>query len=355
MLTSTPGVVRPRASPAIVSRPGLGAGATWPRAAKPTRPPARAPGPPPPSATANDSGLPSDAEVIPTIALPSASSSFDGLNVLVVGGAGGTGREVCAALAAEGVPTTALVRDAASARAVLPASTAIVTGDVTRYGSLSTALQAAGDDFNCIVWAAGSNSLGALKRAAKAGPVGLARGLASAANPLASRAVELSGVENLLAALEAQGKTKSLKRLVFVSSIGADDPLAQAAFPGLVLFWKKRAEEALQRSALGDRLTVVRPGGLKNGGAPSSSTPSAQRAGSAGLVMTGPDGIGLPPGRRAPGSISRGQVADVCVAALVTDEAAGKVVEVVAEKSGGGGGVVAARRPWADLFAGAAP
>jgi uncharacterized protein YbjT (DUF2867 family) len=347
----------PRAAPLIGRRcapkkPAF-APPTWPaRAPATTTPPSFSFRP---AATANDSGLPSDAEVVTPIALPAASSSFDGLRVLVVGGAGGTGREVCAALAAEGVPVTALVRSA-SARAVLPAAAAVVTGDVTRYSSLATALSAAGD-FNAVVWAAGSNSLAGLKRAARSGgPLGLARGLATAANPLAARAVELGGIENFMAALGTD-KAAALKSFVLVSSIGADDPIAQVVFPALVLFWKKRAEETLQRSALGDRLTIVRPGGLKNESVASSSSSSSiptQRPGSAGLVMTGPDGIGLPPGRRAPGSISRAQVADVCVAALVTPGAAGKVVEVVAEKGNGGGGVGAARRPWADLFAGAA-
>ena len=69
--------------------------------------------------------------------------------------------------------------------------------------------------------------------------------------------------------------------------------------------------------------------------------------------MTGPDGVGLGGGRVRPGSIPRAQVAEVCLAALVTDEAAGKVVEVISDGGKGGGG--GARAPWADLFAGAVP
>ena len=290
--------------------------------------------------------LPSDAEVVTPLALPPSSSSYAGLRLLVVGGAGGVGRAVCAAAAAEGIPVTALVRDPARARAVLPSAVSIVTGDVSRFASLSAALAAAGD-FNAVVWAVGSNSLSTFSKDVKeGGPVGLLRAVATAANPLAARGVELSGVENLLAALrQREGGEKGLKSIILVSSIGADDPLAQAAFPGLVLLWKKRAEEALQRSGLPH--TVVRPGGLKNadgarGGGGGAST-SAVRLGSAGLVMTGPGGIKFGGGR--PMSISRAQVADVCLAALVTEEAKGKVVEVVAEKKDDG-----ARAPWADLF-----
>jgi len=298
-------------------------------------------------ATANDSGVPSDGEVVPLAALPPASSSYAGLRLLVVGGGGGVGRAVCAAAAAEGVPVTALVRDTAAARAVLPSSVALVRGDVTRFASLAAALDAAGD-FNAVVWAAGSNSLAGFSRGVReGGPAGLVRALAAAANPLTARGVELGGVENLLAILQRRKEGGPLKSLVLVSSIGADDPLAQAAFPGLVLLWKKRAEEAVQRSGLPH--TIVRPGGLKNDKKTGDTSASSSIAspGSADLVMTGPDGIGVGGGRRRPGSIRRAQVADVCLAALVTPEAAGKVVEVVADGKGGG-----ARAPWADLFAG---
>jgi len=292
-----------------------------------------------PRATANDSGLPSDAEVIPLAALPPASSAYAGLRLLVVGGSGGTGAAVCAAAAAEGIPVTALARDPAAARAVLPMSVGVVKGDVTRYASLLAAFQAAGD-FNAVVWAAGSNSLSSFRKGAQAGgPAGLARALATAANPLAARAVELAGVENALAALRETGRAGEVGRFVLVSSIGADDPLAQAVFPGGVLFWKKRAEEVVQRA--GVPYTIIRPGGLKNSGT------GAPSLGSAGLVMTGPDGIGFGKGRARPGAIPRAQVAEVCLAALVTAEAAGKVVEVVSEKNEGG---AATRTPWADLF-----
>lgn len=64
-----------------------------------------------------------------------------------------------------------------------------------------------------------------------------------------------------------------------------------------VLFWKKRAEEAIQRSGI--NYTIVRPGGLTN--APRDGGLPGQ------IVMAGPDAFGLPP-RRQPGSILRTQV-----------------------------------------------
>lgn len=56
-------------------------------------------------------------------------------------------------------------------------------------------------------------------------------------------------------------KAAGVKHMVLVSSIGTDEPIANPAniFWG-ILFWKKRAEEHLQRSGL--PYTIVRPGGL---------------------------------------------------------------------------------------------
>lgn len=65
-----------------------------------------------------------------------------------------------------------------------------------------------------------------------------------------------------------------------------------------ILFWKKRAEEALQRSGL--PYTVVRPGGLK-----SKLSPGESSAGS--IVMGRPGTYGFPPLQKS-GSILRSQV-----------------------------------------------
>lgn len=58
--------------------------------------------------------------------------------------------------------------------------------------------------------------------------------------------------------------------MVLVTSIGTDDGLLSPLGP--VLFWKKRAEEHLQRSGLA--YTIVRPGGLVTD---ASDTPSRSR------------------------------------------------------------------------------
>ncbi len=66
------------------------------------------------------------------------------------------------------------------------------------------------------------------------------------------------GTCNLVALAQRRG----FKHVVLITSIGADDLLNPLnAFWG-VLFWKKRAEEVVQRSGL--PYTIVRPGGLKS-------------------------------------------------------------------------------------------
>ena len=288
-------------------------------------------------------------------ALPAASSLFQGLKVLVVGATGRTGRLVVSRLAAEGVPVRCLVRDVAKARAVLPDASegvTLVRGDLTQPSSLPLALA----DCNAVVWAAGVPSLVAMFK-----------------DPLAPLRVEAEGVANLVAVFERavmkerqekenKEKGSASPRFVLISSIGADSVVAQLAFPGGVLFWKKRGELALQRSSVLD-WTIIRPGGLKEegsgsgrGGGASGSSSSAE-----GVVAVGPDGIGFPslfsrgsgsgssssrPPRQRPGSISRKAVADLAVDALVVPAAVGKVVEVVSRKD-------APRRGAAELFANA--
>ena len=67
--------------------------------------------------------------------------------------------------------------------------------------------------------------------------------------------MDYQGTLNLLAA----AKQADVEHVVLISSIGADDNLYPLNLLFGILFWKKRAEEALQRSGL--RYTIVRPGG----------------------------------------------------------------------------------------------
>ena len=65
-----------------------------------------------------------------------------------------------------------------------------------------------------------------------------------------------------------------------------------------VLFFKKRAEEEVQRSGI--TYTIVRPGGLQDTLREGQTMPG-------GIVMRGPDAFGFPP-RATPGGILRSQV-----------------------------------------------
>ncbi|KAK9845434.1 hypothetical protein WJX81_006363 [Elliptochloris bilobata] len=239
---------------------------------------------------------PSDSEVVPLntgpagAALGEPSGGFTGLRAVVAGATGGTGRAIVARLAAEGVPVRALVRNVAAAATVLPGldrSVELLPADVYQYATLPRAL----GDANAMI---------------------IATGTRAALDPFGPYNVDYQGVVNLVTAAQRQGR---VQRIVLVSSIGADDPFFPLNALWGVLFWKKRGEEAVQRSGI--PYTIVRPGGLLDAPRPGTAV--------GGIVMAGPNAFGLPP-RRLPGSILRSQVADVCVEALALREAEDKVL-----------------------------
>jgi uncharacterized protein YbjT (DUF2867 family) len=90
-------------------------------------------------------------------------------------------------------------------------------------------------------------------------------------------------------------KAAGVKKFVLVSSIGADGPLLNPLnlFWG-ILFWKKRAEEYLQRSGL--ESTIVRPGGLVNvSDSATRGRSGSQKRGTGAVVMARPGTYGFPP------------------------------------------------------------
>lgn len=66
--------------------------------------------------------------------------------------------------------------------------------------------------------------------------------------------MDYQGTVNLVTA----AKEKGVKKIVLVTSIGTDEPFFPLNLLWGVLFWKKRAEEAVQRSGI--EYTIVRPG-----------------------------------------------------------------------------------------------
>ncbi|KAK9840228.1 hypothetical protein WJX74_005949 [Apatococcus lobatus] len=248
---------------------------------------------------AQDDSSPSDAEVVPLTTFPASRASapgsrWEGLTAVVAGATGGTGRALVSRLLAEGVPTTALVRNPADAASRLPrmqSNLRVVKGDVYQLATLPPAVE-------------GSNVMI------------IATGTRPALDPLGPFSVDYQGTLNLVAV----AKQKGIKHIVLVSSIGVDDLFFPLNLFFGVLFFKKRAEEELQRSGI--TYTIVRPGGLQDTLREGQTRPG-------GIVMRGPDAFGLPP-RATPGGILRSQVADVCVEALVEPAARDKVVEVIA-------------------------
>jgi len=257
-----------------------------------------------------EDATPSDGEVVPISGLlPPADDRYQGMKVLVAGATGGVGKAVVKQLTSQNITVRALVRDAVKASSCLPGidqNVEIVEGDVaSNFGSVRRAVEG----IDAIICCTGPTDR---------------------FNPLHPFQVDFQGTENLVAAAKQAG---SVKKVVYVSSIGVDDILFPLnAFWG-VLFWKKQGELAIQRSGID--YTIIRPGGLlneiKNG------------RGDGGVVAAGADAFGLPP-RRMPGSILRTDVADGCIVALVAPEASNKVVEVITEKD-------QSRRAWAEVFA----
>lgn len=101
--------------------------------------------------------------------------------------------------------------------------------------------------------------------------------------------------------LVALARQRKVEKFILVTSIGADDLINVLNLFWGVLFWKKRAEEELQRSGL--EYTIVRPGGLKD------SVQAGEEAGA--IVMKGPGFYAVPPARppaQPAGSILRKQV-----------------------------------------------
>jgi len=146
------------------------------------------------------------------------------------------------------------------------------------------------------------------------------------------------GTVNLVDAAGQAG----IKRFVFMTASGADDPIINPLnlFWGF-LFWKKRAEEHLQRSGLS--YTIVRPAGLLGDNRQRVLT---SLTGDREVVLAPAGTYGLPPRRRA-GIISRGEVAECCVEALVQAPAMERVVEVTTHRA-------APARSWDELFEGLA-
>ena len=203
--------------------------------------------------------------------------------VLVAGATGQTGRLIVTELLANGYDVRALVRDPAKARQTLGDRIEIVQGDVKDPASLAAAIT--GTD--AVISAIGARA---------------------ATGPERPEMIDYEGVKNLVAAAVAARS----QQFVLVSSRGvtqADNSLNKVF--GNVLIWKLKGEDALRAS--GVPYTIVRPGGLVNAA-----------GGDKDIVLEQGDAVS------AQSTITRADVARICVEALKFPEARNRTFEVSA-------------------------
>ncbi|KAK9153280.1 hypothetical protein Sjap_000760 [Stephania japonica] len=226
--------------------------------------------------------------------------------VFVAGATGGTGRRVVEKLLESGFAVKAGVRDVEKARASFDENPCleIVRAEVTE-GDAKLA-EAIGGDVEAVVCATGCRISWDL---------------------LGPWKVDNLGTVNLVEACRKVG----IKRFILISSILVNGAaMGQILNPayiflnvfGLTLIAKLQAEKHIRKSGI--NYTIIRPGGLKN------DPPSGN------IVMEPEDTL-------YEGSISRDQVAEVAVGALVHPESSFKVVEIVSRSE-------APKCPLKDLF-----
>ena len=219
------------------------------------------------------------------------------MKAFVAGATGETGGRIVKELVERNIPVRAMVRDLEQAKAILPDSVQIVVGDVLKPETLREAI----GDSTVILCATGAKP---------------------SFDPSSPYKVDYEGTKNLVDA----AKTEGIEHFVFVSSLCTSKLFHPLNLFWLILVWKKRAEEYIQKSGL--VYTIVRPGGLKNEDNNSS------------VVMSSADTL-------FDGSIPRTKVAQVCVEALSQSASRNKIVEIVAKEE-------APKQSFEQLFAGVA-
>jgi uncharacterized protein YbjT (DUF2867 family) len=232
------------------------------------------------------------------VAIASSQVSADDKGLVVVAGATGrTGRLVVKNLIAEGYEVRAMVRSLEKGKQVFGEEIAMVQADVTKPSTLPPLL--AGADF--VISAIGVSGKGEAR----------------------PEDVDYGGSVALIDA----SKSAKIKKFIMVTSGGVTwwtHPINW--FSGGVLKWKRKAELYLRASGLTH--VIVRP----NGGL--TDKPGNLKK----IIFTQNDGF--------PSSISREDVAIVCVKALEHKEANNKTFEV----RNGGDGLITSSVDWAKTF-----
>ena len=215
------------------------------------------------------------------------------MQVLVVGATGQTGRHIVRELVNKQISVKAVVRDVEKAKTIIPSTVELVVGDVLNPETIASALA----DCDTLICATGASPSFDFTQPYK---------------------VDYEGTKNLV----DLAKKNNIKHFAIVSSLCVSKFFHPLNLFWLVLWWKKQAEEYLQKSGL--TYTIVRPGGLKN----EDNTEQ--------IVMSSADTL-------FEGSIPRQKVAQVCVEALFQPEAKNKIVEIVTKPE-------ASDKSWEQLF-----
>ena len=216
------------------------------------------------------------------------------MQVLVVGATGQTGKHIVKDLVKRNIAVTALVRNLEKAQELLPSGVDFLLGDVTQPDTIIEAIS----HCNALICATGATP---------------------SFNFTDPYQVDYQGTKNLV----NLAQENNIEHFVIVSSLCVSKFFHPLNLFWLILFWKKQAETYLQQSGL--TYTIVRPGGLKN----EDNTEQ--------IVMSPADTL-------FEGSIPRQKVAEVCVEALLNNDAKNKIVEIVTKSD-------KEAQTWQELFA----
>ncbi|NWJ47770.1 MAG: SDR family oxidoreductase [Chloroflexi bacterium] len=197
--------------------------------------------------------------------------------VLVIGASGETGSRVVKALRAKNIPVRALVRTSEKGEVLQMPGVEVQVTNLTDPAALQSALEG----IKYIITATGARNF---------------------REPAETEAIEVTYINLLASAI----KTAGIEHIVMCTSLGTDNP---ERFPPLapVLRLKNKAEETI--IGCGVPYTIVRPGGLVN------------EPGGTGVLIRSKLEIS--------GRISREDVAEVMVQAILQPEARNKVVEII--------------------------
>lgn len=216
------------------------------------------------------------------------------MKAFVAGATGRTGRRIVEELVARDIPVRAMVRNLERGQEMLPPTVELVVGDVLNPAQVREAIA----DATVLLCATGATP---------------------SLDPTGPYQVDFEGTKNLVNV----AKEANIQQFVLVSSLCVSRFFHPLNLFWLVLYWKKQAEDYIQKSGL--PYTIVRPGGLLDTDNDDS------------VVMRGQDTL-------FEGRIPRKKVAQVCVEALFDPNARNKIVEIVAQPE-------AAEKSLTDLFA----